>query len=195
MPPQNGGDSPTIDEVLSGADTRMGKAVAVLRSDLNSLRTGRASPALLENITVDYYGVPTPLNQIATISAPEARLLVIQAWDKQALREIEKSLLKSEMGLNPSNDGSLIRVPIQPLTQERRKELVKVLKRKIEDGKVAARNVRRDAMEQLRGMERDKAISQDENRRAQERLQKATDSHTAQMDQVSTGKETEIMQL
>ena len=195
MPPQDGGDSPTVDEVLSDADSRMGKAVAVLRSGLNSLRTGRASPVLLENITVEYYGVPTPLNQIATITAPEARLLVIQPWDKQAVREIEKSLLKSEMGLNPSNDGNIIRVPIQPLTQERRKELVRMLKRKIEDGKLAARNVRRDAIEQFRGMERNKAISQDDNRRAQDRLQKATDSHIAQMDQVSTAKEAEIMQL
>ena len=195
MPPQNGGDSPTVDEALSDADSRMGKAVAVLRNDLNSLRTGRASPILLENVTIEYYGVPTPLNQIATITAPEARLLVIQPWDKQAIRDIEKSILKSEMGLNPSNDGSIIRIPIAPPTQERRKELVRVLGRKIEEGKVAVRKLRRDAMERLRGMERDKAISQDESRRAQDRLQKTTDSHIAHMDQVSTEKEAEIMHL
>ena len=195
MSTQNGDDSKSVEDVLSGAGSRMGKAVEVLKRDLNSLRTGRATPALLENLTVDYYGVPTPLNQIATISAPEARLIMVQPWDKQALRDIEKSLLKSDMGFNPSNDGSLIRVPMPPLSQERRKELVRVLKRKIEDGKVAVRNVRRDSVEQLRGMERNKAISQDDNHRSQDLLQKTTDSHIAQMDQVSAAKEAEILQV
>ena len=192
---QKGDDYTSVDEVLSDADSRMSKAVEALNRDLNSLRTGRATPALLENLTADYYGVPTPLNQIATISAPEARLILIQPWDRQALRDIEKSLLKSDMGFNPSNDGTIIRVPIAPLTQERRKELVRVLKRKIEDGKVAVRNVRRDDLEHLRSMEREKLISQDDNHRAQDRLQKATDSYIAQMDQVSTAKEAEIMQV
>ena len=185
----------TIDEVLPDAESRMGKAVDVLKRDLNSLRTGRATPALLENLTVDYYDVPTPLNQLATISTPEARMIVIQPWDKQALRDIEKGLLKSDMGFNPANDGNIIRIPIPPLTQERRKELVRVLRRKIEDGKMAVRNVRRDALEQLRDMERNKLVSQDENRRAQEQLQKVTDFHVAQMDQVSASKETEIMEV
>ena len=195
MSAQKGDDYTSVDEVLSDADSRMSKAVEALNRDLNSLRTGRATPALLENLTADYYGVPTPLNQIATISAPEARLILIQPWDRQALRDIEKSLLKSDMGFNPSNDGTIIRVPIAPLTQERRKELVRVLKRKIEDGKVAVRNVRRDDLEHLRSMEREKLISQDDNHRAQDRLQKATDSYIAQMDQVSTAKEAEIMQV
>ena len=195
MSAQKGDDYTSVDEVLSDADSRMSKAVEALNRDLNSLRTGRATPALLENLTAAYYGVPTPLNQIATISAPEARLILIQPWDRQALRDIEKSLLKSDMGFNPSNDGTIIRVPIAPLTQERRKELVRVLKRKIEDGKVAVRNVRRDDLEHLRSMEREKLISQDDNHRAQDRLQKATDSYIAQMDQVSTAKEAEIMQV
>ena len=185
----------SLDDVLADADTRMSKAVDALNRDLSSVRTGRASPALLESISVDYYGVPTPLNQIAAISAPEARLIVIQPWDRQALPEIEKSLQKSDMGFNPSSDGIMLRVPIPPLSQERRRELVRVLKKKIEDGKVDARNVRRDALEHLRSMERSKEISQDENRRAQDRLQKITDSYVAQMDQVSTVKEVEIMQV
>jgi ribosome recycling factor len=185
----------SIEEVIIDADDRMGKAVEILQRDLGTLRTGRATPALLENLTVDYYGSPTPLNQIATISAPEARLLMIQPWDKQALKDIEKSLLKSEMGFNPSNDGNIIRVPVAPLTQERRKEMVKLLKRKIEDGKVAVRNVRRDALEHLRSMERNKLVSQDDNRRAQDTLQKTTDSNIAQIDQVSGVKEAEIMQV
>ena len=195
MPPQEGDEYTSVDQVLSDADIRMSKSVQALMGELNTLRTGRATPALLENLTVDYYDVPTPLNQIATISVPEARLIMIQPWDKQALREIEKSILKSDMGFNPSNDGTIIRVPIPPLSQERRKELVRVLGRKIEEGKVAARNVRRDAMERLRTMERSKSLSQDDNRRAQDRLQKTTDSYIAQMDQVSSAKETEIMQV
>ena len=195
MSTQRDAEAKTIDQVLPDADSRMGKAVDILKRDLNSLRTGRATPALLETLSVDYYDVPTPLNQLATISAPEARMIIIQPWDKQALRDIEKGLLKSDMGFNPTNDGNIIRVPVPPLTQERRKELVRVLRRKIEEGKMAVRNVRRDALEQLRDMERNKLVSQDENRRAQEQLQKVTDSHVAQMDQVSASKETEIMEV
>ena len=195
MPAQKEEEYKTAEDVLPNADYRMSKSLEVLKRDLNSLRTGRATPALLENVIVDYYGVPTSLNQIATISAPEAKLITIQPWDMQSLSEIEKSLLKSDMGFNPANDGNMIRVPIPPLSQDRRKELVRVLKKKIEDGKIAARNVRRDAVEQLRRMERNKTISQDDNRRAQERLQKATDSYIAQMDKVFTVKEAEIMQV
>ena len=195
MATQKEKDSPTVDEVLSGADSRMSKAMEALNRELDSLRTGRATPALLENIIVDYYGSPTPLNQLAAISAPEARLLAIQPWDKQSLRDVEKSLLKSDLGLNPSNDGSVIRVPIPPLSQERRRELVRVLKKKIEDGKVSTRNVRRDAQDRLRSLEKEKAISQDDNRRAQERLQKTTDAHVARIDEVSAAKEAEIMQV
>jgi ribosome recycling factor len=188
-------DSPTPEEILKDASRRMDMAIEFLKRDLQSVRTGRASPALVESLTADYYGVPTPLNQMATISAPEARLIMVQPWDRQSLREIEKSLLKSDMGFNPSNDGTIIRIPIGLLSQERRKELVRVLKKRIEDGKIAVRNVRRDALEHLRSMERNKVLSQDNNRRAQERLQKTTDSYIAQMDQVSVEKETEIMQV
>ena len=195
MSTQKGDDTKTADEVLSDADSRMSKSVEVLNRDLTSIRTGRATPALLENLVIDYYGVPTPLNQIAAVSATEASLLMVQPWDRQALKDIEKSLQKSEMGFNPSNDGTIIRVPVPPLSQERRKEMVRVLKKKIEDGKVAVRNVRRDALEQLRSMERNKYLSQDDNRRAQDRLQKTTDACITLMDQVSAGKEAEIMQV
>jgi ribosome recycling factor len=148
---------------------------------------------LIENLPVDYYGSATPLNQIASISAPDARAIMVQPWDKGALREIEKSLMKSEMGFNPSNDGNIITVPIPPLNNERRREMVKLLKKKAEDGKVSLRNVRRDGLETLRKMERDKDISQDQNRRAQEQLQKVTDAHTKQIDDTSSAKEAEIL--
>ena len=154
-----------------------------------------AQPSLIENISVDYYGVPTPLKQIASISAPDARAIMVQPWDKQSLREIEKSLMKSDMGFNPSNDGNVITVPIPPLNQERRQDMVRLLKRKLEEGKVSVRNVRREGLENLRKLEKDKAISQDENRRAQEQLQKATDGHTKVVDEVGAAKETEIMQV
>ena len=196
MASNKGGDSQqTSEAVLAEVDRRMDRAIEALHRDLNSLRTGRATPSLIENVTVDYYGVPTPLKQIAAISAPDARAILVQPWDKQALREIEKSLLKSEMGFNPTNDGNNIIVPIPPLNQERRQDLVRLLKKKIEDGKVSIRNVRRDGQENLRKMERDKAISQDQSRRAQEQLQKATDGHTKIIDQVATAKESEIMQV
>lgn len=182
-------------DVLAEMDRKMNRTIEVLRRELATLRTGRATPSLVENITVEYYGVPTPLNQLASISAPDARALLIQPWDKQAMREVEKSLMKSELGFNPSNDGNIITVPIPPLNQERRQELVRLLKRKIEEGKISLRNVRRDGVETLRKMERDKRISQDENRRSQEQLQKATDVHIRVIDQVATAKEAEIMQV
>ena len=188
-------DQQTPEDVLSETGQKMDRSIDALRRDLNTLRTGRATPALIENVPVDYYGTPTPLKQIASISAPDARAILVQPWDKQALREIERSLMKSEMGFNPSNDGNNITVPIPPLTQERRQELVRLLKRKLEDGKVSVRNVRRDGQDTLRKMERDKVISQDQNRRAQDQLQKATDNHTKLIDQVGVEKEAEIMQV
>ena len=196
MPEKNDGETTlTPAEVLSEVDRKMDSAIAALRRELGTIRTGRATPALIENVSVDYYGVATPLNQIASISAPDARAIMVQPWDKQALGEIEKSLMKSEMGFNPSNDGNNITVPIPPLTQERRQELVRLLKRKLEEGKVSIRNVRRDGIETLRKLERDKAISQDENRRGQEQMQKATDAHVKTVDEVGGAKETEIMQV
>ena len=196
MTTENAGASEqTPESVLADVDRKMDRTIEALRRDLNTIRTGRATPSLVENITVDYYGVPTPLKQIASISAPDARAIMVQPWDKQAMREIEKSLQKSDMGFNPSNDGNNITVPIPPLNQERRLDLVRLLKRKIEDGKVSIRNVRRDGQDSLRKMEREKAISQDQNRRAQEQLQKATDNHTKAIDQVGIAKESEIMQV
>jgi ribosome recycling factor len=185
----------TPETVLAEVGRKMGRTIEALQRDLSSLRTGRATPSLIENVAVDYYGSPTPLKQIASISAPDARAILIQPWDKQALNEIERSLMRSEMGFNPSNDGSMITVPIPPLNQERRQELVRLLKRKIEEGKVSIRNVRRDGLESLRKLERDKAISQDENRRSQDQLQKTTDAHIKNIDQVSSTKETEILQV
>ena len=184
-----------MENVLADADSRMGKAVEFLGRDLGTLRTGRATASLVETVPVDYYGTPTPLNQLATITVPEARLIVIQPYDRQALQSIEKGLQRSDTGLNPSSDGTVIRVAVPALTQERRRDIVKVLKRKTEDSKVAVRNVRRDALERLRAMERDKGLPQDENRRAQERLQKTTDAHIGQLDQVSSAKEAEILQV
>lgn len=194
MSSQQGAET-TVDSVLADADSRMDKAMEFLGRDVGSLRTGRATTSLVESVTVDYYGTPTPLNQIASITVPEARLIVITPYDRQAMQNIEKGLQRSDTGLNPSSDGTVIRVAVPPLTQDRRREIVRALKRKVEDSKVAVRNVRRDAVERLRAMERDKSLTQDENRRAQDRLQKSTDAHIRQVDQVSSAKEAEIMQV
>ncbi len=192
---QDGKAGSTPEAVLQEVDRKMDRAIDALKRELNTLRTGRATPALIENISVDYYGTPSPLKQIASISAPDARAIMVQPWDKQSLREIEKSLIKSEMGFNPSNDGNIITVPIPSLNQERRQDMVKLLKRKLEEGKVSVRNVRREGLENLRKLEKDKDISQDQNRRAQDQLQKSTDEHTKTIDQVGTAKEAEIMQV
>ncbi len=185
----------TVEDVLAEAERKMGQSIEAMRREIGTLRTGRATPALIEDLPVDYYGTPTPLKQIASISTADARAIMVQPWDKQALRGIERSLTQSEMGFNPSNDGNVITVPIPPLTKERRQEIVKLLKRKSEDSKVAVRNVRRDGVESLRRMERDKAISQDENRRSQDTLQKTTDAHVKSIDEVAATKEAEIMQV
>ena len=183
------------DALLEDANSRMTKSVEVLKRELNAVRTGRATPTLVEHLLVDYYGVPTALNQLATISTPEAQLILVQPWDRQAIDGIERSLLKSSLGLNPSNDGNLIRIPIPHLSQERRKELVRSLGKEVEEGKVAVRNIRRDAQERLRALERNKSISQDENQRAQGQLQKITDAHIAQIDQSWEVKVEEMMQV
>ena len=185
----------TPEVVLSEVSVKMDRAVDAFKRDLTQLRTGRATPALVENIEVDYYGSMTPLKQIASISTPDARAIMIQPWDANALREIEKSLMTSELGFNPSNDGSTISVPIPQLTAERRQEMVKLLKGKIEDGKVSVRNVRRDGLESLRKLEKEKSISQDDGRRAQDQLQKTTDGHTKQIDETGSAKEAEILQV
>lgn len=179
--------------ILKEADRRMAMAFEFLKREVQSARVGRATPALVENLTADYYGSPTPLNQMATISAPDAQLITIQPWDRQSLQEIEKAILKSSTGLNPSNDGTIIRVPVPPLSQERRQELVKTLSRKVEESKVAVRNVRRDAQDKLRGLERGKEISQDENHRAQGELQKTVNGHVEEMESFWKMKQEEIM--
>jgi len=184
-----------LESVLAETERKMDSSINALKRELSTIRTGRATPALIENVAVDYYGVSTPLNQIASISAPDARAIMVQPWDKQALQEIEKSLIKSDMGFNPSNDGNTITVPIPPLTQERRQDMVRLLKRKLEESKVSIRNVRRDGIDSLRKLERAKSISQDENRRTQEQLQKSTDSHVKVVEELGVGKETEIMQV
>jgi len=195
MAPKGDKSDLTPESVLSEVSTKMDRAVDAFKRDLTQLRTGRATPALVENIDVDYYGSMTPLKQIASISAPDARAIMIQPWDTAAMREIEKSLQTSDMGFNPSNDGSTITVPITPLTQERRQEMVKLLKGKVEDGKISVRNVRRDGLESLRKLEKEKSISQDDGRRAQDQLQKTTDGHTKLIDETGSAKEAEILQV
>ena len=195
MPPKGDDFDLTPEAVLSDTSTKMDRAIDAFKRDLTQLRTGRATTAMVENVEVDYYGNMTPLKQIASISIPDARAILIQPCDVGSLREIEKSLMASEMGFNPSNDGAIITVPIPQLTQERRLEMVKLLKRKIEDGKVSIRNVRRDSLESLRKLEKGKSISQDDGRRAQELLQKTTDGFTKQIDETGSAKEAEILQV
>ena len=185
----------TAEAVLQNADTRMRKAVEVLKHELGTIRTGRAHPGLVEHLMVDYYESSVPLNQIAGISTPEARLLVIQPWDKQALPSIEKAILKSDLGLNPLSDGNIIRLPVPQLTEERRNQLVKMVRKRVEDGKVAVRNVRRDELDGLRKLKDDKEISEDEQKRAMARLQQITDKFIDDMDRVAKGKETELMEI
>lgn len=153
------------DELCSQAETKMQKALEALRRELITIRTGRASPGLVDHLMVDYYGAPTPLHQLANIAIPDARLIVVQPWDKQILTNIEKAILKSDLGLNPTNDGQVIRLVIPHLTEERRKDLVKSVHKKAEEGKVAVRNVRRDAVEHAKALEKEKAISEDEQKR------------------------------
>lgn len=184
-----------IDEVFSRADEKMQKSIQALRRELDTIRTGRATPALLDGIEVDAYGVSTPLNQLATISVPDARMLIVQPWDRSTLANIQKAIQKSDLGINPVNDGAAIRLAIPAPTEERRKELVKVVRKRVEDDKVAIRNVRREAMEELRKLEKGKDISQDENRRALDRLQKLTDSFVEKATQVGESKEAEIMEV
>lgn len=184
-----------IDETLASADTKMGKTIEVLQRELAAIRTGRASPALVENIRVDHYGVPTSIGQVATISIPEARTLIIKPWDKGALSSIERAILKSDLGLNPANDGNVIRLTIPQLTEERRRELVRVVRKRVEEGRIAIRNIRREAMEELRRLVRKKEISEDEQKRALDRLQRLTDSFIAETDSIAEGKEAEIMEI
>jgi ribosome recycling factor len=184
-----------IDDTMKDAEHRMQSAVTALDRELNTVRTGRARPALVESLKVDYYGTPTPLNQMAQINAPEPRLITIQPWDKTQLSVIEKAILKSDLGLTPGNDGNLIRLVIPALTEDRRKELVKIVHKKVEDGRVAVRNVRRDALDHLRKAQHDKQISDDDERKAAERLQKLTDKWVAEVDKHGHTKEQELLEV
>jgi len=182
-----------IDDVFNNAKDRMTKAVEALRRELATIRTGRAHPGLVEHLRVDYYGVPTPLNQLATISVPDPRLLTIQPWDRQAMGAIEKAILKSDLSLTPTNDGTIIRLSIPQLTEERRRELAKVVRKKVEEGRVEVRNIRRDAHDELRRLQREKLISEDDQFRGQEKLQKLTDEFVQQIDRVGEEKEAELL--
>lgn len=180
-------------ELIAEAENNMKKTVEIVKKEFASLRAGRATPALLDKISVNYYGTPTPVNQLANISAPEPRLLVIQPWDKSALPEIERAILKSDLGINPSSDGTVIRLAIPQLTRERRAELVKVVKKKAEEGRVAVRNVRREVNDGLKAKEKKGEISEDELRRAQDDVQKLTDKYIKDIDGLVASKEQEIM--
>ena len=180
--------------IKASAEERMDKAIGALKRDLASLRAGRANPSLLDRIQVDYYGTMTPVNQMAGITTPDARTLLIQPWDKTAIGSIEKAIMKSDLGLTPSNDGTVIRIVIPMLTEERRSELVKLCKKSGEEAKVAIRNIRRDANDECKKLEKTD-ISEDESRRVQEDIQKVTDRFIAEVDKLVTGKEKEIMEV
>ncbi len=182
-------------QTLWNIEEKMQKSVEGLKKELAAIRTGRATPTLIEHIKVEYAGVPTPLNQVAGISAPEAKLLVIQPWDKGSIHSIEKAILTSDLGLNPVSDGNVIRINIPPLSEERRQELTKVVRRRVEERRIAIRNLRHEAMDALKELEKNKDISQDEHKRALNQLQKLTDSFVADTEQIGRNKEAELMQV
>ncbi|MBW2149610.1 MAG: ribosome recycling factor [Deltaproteobacteria bacterium] len=182
-------------EVMDTCRSEMKEAIEFLKREMGKVRTGRASPHLLDGIKVNYYGTPTPLNQLATISIPESRLIAIQPWDINSIGEIEKAIQKSGLGLNPSNDGKIIRITIPALTEERRKELAKVVRKLAEEGKIQVRNARRDANEMLKSLKKDKEISEDEMFRAQDEVQKITDEFIKKVDELLQAKEKEIIQF
>lgn len=184
-----------ITEVLKEAEERMHKGVDALRKEYSTIRAGRANPSILDKVMVDYYGTPTPVNQLANISVPEPRLLVIQPWDKSVLPVVEKAILKSDLGLNPSSDGTVVRIIIPQLTAERRNELVKTVKKKAEDSRVAVRNIRRDTNDHLKKLEKDHLASEDEVKRATDDVQKMTDKFIKEIDHVLEVKESEIMEV
>lgn len=172
----------------------MESSIEALKNNLATIRTGRASPGLLENLQIDYYGTDVPLNQLASIAVPEARLLTIQPWDKQSIPAVEKSILQANLGLNPINDGTLIRIPIPPLTDERRRELAKVVSKRTEEGRVSIRNTRREYVEQTRSLKKSKELSEDEERRVSEKLQKLTDTYIQKVNELGQGKEQELIE-
>jgi len=181
--------------MVQDAENKMKKTVELLVKDLSSMRAGRANPAMLDKISVDYYGSPTPINQLANITVPEPRLLVIQPYDKTSIPSIEKAIMKSDLGINPSNDGNVIRIAIPALTEERRKDMVKQVKKRVEEGKVALRNVRRDGNDEIKQAEKDKLISEDEGKKLLDEIQKRTDNYVKDLDRISQTKEKEIMEV
>jgi len=183
-----------IKELFRETEGRMRKALDALKTDLRAIRTGRASPALVEQVMVEYYGTPTPLNQLAVISAPEPHLLAIRPYDPESLDDIERGILKSEVGLTPSNDGRIIRLPVPRLTEERRQELAKLVRQRVEEGKIALRNIRREALGDLREFENEKLISEDDLYRGKDDLQDITDRYTEQMDEISERKQRDILE-
>lgn len=184
-----------VQDVFAQAEEKMKKSVAAIKSELASVRTGRASAALFDRISVDYYGTKTPLKQIASISTPEAQLAIIQPWDKTAISTIEKAIMSSDLGVTPSNDGNVIRVPFPPLSEERRKEFVKIVKKIAEDGKVAIRNVRHEARDDLKEMEDEKMISEDDRKRAEKKVDELTEKYGKEIDGILLHKEKEIMEV
>jgi len=184
-----------VTSTLLSIEEKMKTTVAGLKKELATLRTGRATPALVDHIKVDYMGVPTPLNQLASISVPEAKLIVIHPWDKSSLQNIEKAIQKSELGLNPTSDGNVIRISIPQLSEERRQELIKLVRRRVEERRVAVRNLRHEAVNRMKDMEKNKEISQDEHKRALTQLQRLTDSYIASIDEVGKDKEAELMEV
>lgn len=184
-----------LKEITKDAEERMKKTVELFRKELSSLRAGRASPSLLERVVVDYYGVSTPVTQVATVTVPEPRLMVIQPWDKSMLQSIEKAILKSDLGITPRNDGHVIRLAVPQLTEERRAELVKMVRRKAEEERVAIRNLRRDAIDEIRELEKAGEVSEDAARRTQEEVQRLTDKYVSEIDKILAAKEKEIMEV
>lgn len=184
-----------INEIQSDADTRMGKSIESLKQDLMKVRTGRAHTSLLDSITVDYYGNETPLNQVANISILDSRTLSVQVWEKQMTPVVEKAIMSSDLGLNPATSGDLMRIPLPPLTEETRKNLIKVVRHEGENAKVAVRNIRRDANGSLKELEKEKEISEDEQHRGEDAIQKLTDKHVKEIDQILAVKEKDLMEI
>lgn len=184
-----------VDEVLNETRSAMDKAVKSLKRDMTKVRTGRASVSLLDDVRVEYYGVPTPLSQVATLSAPEPRLITVQPWEKNLIPEIEKALFKADLGLTPSSDGQLIRLPVPALTEERRREMVKIIKRMAEEAKISVRNARRDANDNLKMLEKEKEITEDDLKRSEKDVQQLTDQFVELIDSVVLKKEQEVMEV
>ncbi len=182
-------------EIKKRLINKMDRALEALKKDLASIRTGRASLAIFDGINVDYYGVPTPINQVATMAIPESRLITIQPWDPKLISDIEKAIQKSDLGLNPSNDGKIIRIAIPPLTEERRKQIIKHVHKRVEEARVSARNARRDGNDDIKKLEKEKQISEDDSKRSLEEIQKMTDSYIKRIDEIMSHKEAELMEV